>query len=173
MSVPSYSRLAHTTINYIPGAFGAPGAPGAPGALGAPGAPGAFGAPGAGGLPMSDGSTTTPGIPGALASGISGSTLLKSAPQFGHVKFVASDTCPHSGHVLFNTKLVGLKHIQSSSLLIHRKLMGYKRNRVVIGQAVSVPPARQSAIAYSTPRAVRSTQRVLPSIFLTRSSTSP
>ena len=104
-----------------PGTFVTPGTPGAPGAFGAgaPGALGAAGAPGAlgavGGLPMSDGSNTSaPGTPGAFGSGMSGSTLSRSCPHAGHSVTVASLTSPHSGQVLFNTKLAGLKHISAS-----------------------------------------------------------
>lgn len=64
---------------------------------------------------MSDGSMmSAPGIPGAFASGMSGSTVIMSRPHCGHVTTVASLFAPQSGHVFVKTKLAGLKHIRFS-----------------------------------------------------------
>ena len=110
-----------------PGTFVTPGTPGAPGAFGAgaPGALGAAGAPGAlgavGGLPMSDGSNTSaPGHAWRIRVGHVGLDVHQVMPALrGTPVTVASLTSPHSGHVLFNTKFAGLKHISASILRPH------------------------------------------------------
>ncbi|RDB65138.1 hypothetical protein C1877_07255 [Gordonibacter pamelaeae] len=70
---------------------------GAPGAAGAPGAPGAPGA-------------AAPGAPGA--DGPAGS----AAPQSGQADRLGSHERPHSGHFLFSSTAVGLKHMVSQPL---------------------------------------------------------